>query len=146
MNLPVSPNPFADRPEAAPRRWSWKGWLVLLVGLWGALALMLALCGGLGYYGIASSESTLEKIVLDEMQRHPVIAEQMGQVESVSVLPKSPLDPRPDADEQPDFIVTAEGTKSRGFLWMYQANPPWTDGQFAKIELRLPTGETIPVK
>jgi hypothetical protein len=146
MNAPQPPNPFADRPEAPPRRWSAKGWLWLLIGIWGGLAVMLLACGGFGYFTVSNSESVLEKLVLDELHQHPIVAQHLGQIESVKVIPKSPLDPRPDAAEQPDFIVTAEGSKARGFLWMYQSRSPRTEGYFGKIDLHLPGGEKVSVK
>jgi hypothetical protein len=143
MNAPHSPNPFADHPEAQPRGWTWKGWLYLLLAVWGAFAVLIAACGGLGYFTVASSENILENLVLDEIKRHPVITQHLGPVASVKVLPKSPL----DADvERPDFIVTAEGEKRRGFLWMYQSDPPRPGSYFRKIDLHLPTGEKISVK
>ena len=62
------------------------------------------------------------------------------------MIPSSPLDPRREGEEKPDFIVNAKGEKGRGYLWMYRSRSPRTEGFFGKIDLSLPGGERIEVK
>lgn len=148
MNTPQAPNPFADQVVAAPRRANWKGWLWVLVAVWGGATLLMMACGGFTYFAVSTSEGSLEKFVMQEIERHPEIEKRLGPVHTVSVLPTTPFDRRQgkDGQEQPDYIVVADGSKGRGFLWMHQSSSPSAAEFFSKIELHLPSGEKVSVK
>jgi hypothetical protein len=141
---PGTPNPYANPPGMMgppPKPSYWWAWL--LGGLGVAGLVVCGCCGGFFMF----SMSQVTRVMREEVEGHPAIAEHIGEIQSMSTnVIATGEETEKRGGGKSVLVVDVKGSKGSGKLLGEQSPAPQQGNFFDRIDLRLPSGEEISIK
>lgn len=142
-------NPYSTSssfgPQQPPPKKS-KAWLWILVGVGLAGVLGLVCCGGLGLWGFSLGTQVLGDELKKAVAGNADVQQHLGDVESVSMNIMATGEEGPKRPGRQVLVFDAKGSTGSGKFIVEQSRNPQPGDMFEKIDLKLPSGETVSVK
>jgi hypothetical protein len=143
-----APNPFAATtgPGLEPPRKKSNAWIWFLGGIAVAGILAVVCCGGVGIFGFTFGTKVIGDELKKEVADHPEVQKHLGEVESVSMNLMASGEEGQKRPGQQVLVFDAKGSAGSGQFIVEQNPAPQPGNVFKKIDLRLPSDETISIK
>jgi hypothetical protein len=143
-----SPNPYAGSfgpsQPPPPKSNAWM-WILGIVGVGGLL--VCGCCGGFGYFAFSQGMTMFANEARQQAEGNPVVAQHVGQIESVTAnFIKSTQETEKRGSGQNFLVFDVKGSVADAELVGAQARQAQPGAMFDSLELRLPSGEVIPLQ
>jgi hypothetical protein len=143
-----SSNPYSGSfgPSQPPRKKSnaWL-WILGVVGLGGLL--ICGCCGGFGYFAFSQGMTMFANEARQRAEGDPAIVQHIGEINSVTTnFIKSTQETEKRGSGQSFLVFDVKGSKGSGELIGAQARQAQPGAMFDSLELRIPSGEVIPIQ
>lgn len=143
-----SPNPYAGSfgpsQPPPPKSNAWM-WILGIVGVGGLL--VCGCCGGFGYFAFSTGMTMFANEARQQAEGHPAVAQHLGQIESVTAnFIKSTQETEKRGSGQNFLVFDVKGSTGDAELVGAQARQAQPGAMFDSLELRLPSGEVIPLQ